>query len=159
MNIWYIKQKQKTKRQKIHTTIKDIILAIIIPISCIVSSHIYFFYYDRKHTIIYILILTLIILLSSLTISSKLFNKVRPNHVFIKDKDNRLIYCYLYHTGFNNYTPKRFYEESINMEEKLKENTNKKSVFYDIATKKDNYIEYGQCINKIHSIEEYKDYY
>lgn len=159
MNIWYIKKKKLTKKQKTKQILKDIFMAILIPLSITISTKLHLFYYQEKYTLIYLIMLTIIIFLSTLTITSKLFNKERSNHVFIKDKENRLIYCYLYHNGFNKYNPKKFYEETLNMEENLKENTNKKSVFYDIATTKEDYINYGQAINQIHSIEEYKNYY
>lgn len=159
MNIWYIKKKKLTKKQKTKQILKDIFMAVLIPLSITILTKLHLFYYQEKYTLIYLIMLTIIIFLSTLTITSKLFNKERSNHVFIKDKENRLIYCYLYHNGFNKYNPKKFYEETLNMEENLKENTNKKSVFYDIATTKEDYINYGQAINQIHSIEEYKNYY
>lgn len=159
MNIWYVKKKKLTKKEKTKKIIKDILIAILIPLSITISTKLSLFYQNNPYKFIYILITGISIFLGSLTITSKLFNKERSNHVFIKDKENRLIYCYLYHNGFNKYNPKKFYEETLNMEENLKENTNKKSVFYDIATTKEDYINYGQAINQIHSIEEYKNYY
>lgn len=159
MNIWYVKKKKLTKKEKTKKIIKDILIAILIPLSITISTKLSLFYQNNTYKFIYILITGISIFLGSLTITSKLFNKERSNHVFIKDKENRLIYCYLYHNGFNKYNPKKFYEETLNMEENLKENTNKKSVFYDIATTKEDYINYGQAINQIHSIEEYKNYY
>ena len=159
MNIWYIKKKKLTKKQKIKKILKDILLAILVPLSLTVSTKFILFYQNTPYKLVCILITGITIFLGSLTITSKLFNKERSNHVFIKDKENRLIYCYLNHNGFNNYNPKKFYEETLNMEENLKEKTKKKSVFYDIATTKEDYINYGQAINQIHSIEEYKNYY
>lgn len=159
MNIWYIKKDELTTKQKLKTIIKDILLAILIPLSISVATKLYLFYYDKQYTIVYLLILLLVIFICAVTLSNKLFNKKRTNHVFIKDQDNRIIYCYLYHNGFNKYTPTKFYEETLNMVKKLKENTKEKSIFYDIATTKENYINFGQAINKIHSIEEYKNYY